>query len=208
MVLLLTAESRLNCEISGILESSGYRWQAMDNPAELWNMEPPPLPACLLCSHPLRDGVTGFHILEEIEKRAWPLSTLLMASQWQIAEVVTAIKSGAEDCVALPVKTPRLLEALEQGLLRARQLWEHSCAIAEIRERAASLDEREVEVVKRVVRGCLNKEIADQLNLALVTVKVYRARAMKKLLAGNAAELARIASFVGLCDEESAIHRA
>jgi DNA-binding NarL/FixJ family response regulator len=62
----------------------------------------------------------------------------------------------------------------------------------------ATLTPREREVVGLVTTGLLNKEIADQLDLALVTVKVHRSRAMQKLNAGNPAELARIATLAGM----------
>jgi FixJ family two-component response regulator len=201
MVWLLTAESKLAHKVSGILGSNGYPLQIMEDPAELWENGRPRAPACLLCSHPLRVGVTGYHILEEIVKRAWPLPTLLVNGHWNITEVVRAMKSGAENCLLRPLESSILLQAIDQGLHQARLQWEQARVIADARKRAATLDAREVEVVKRVTSGYLNKEIADQLNLALITIKVYRARAMKKLKAGNAAELTRIASLAGLCDD-------
>lgn len=200
-LLLLTVEPELSREISGMLESKGYRHEIIRNPHELWKKGRLSSPACLLCSHSLQDGVTGFHFLEGIEQRCWSLPTILIDSQWDVPHVVKAMKSGAENLLSLPMQENILLDAVEQGLLRANQQWEQACAIADAKDCAATLDRRELQVVKHVLRGYLNKEIADQLDLALVTIKVYRARAVKKLRAGNPAELARIASLAGLCDE-------
>lgn len=79
-----------------------------------------------------------------------------------------------------------------------QELEQHQHGTDELRRRAASLTPREREVVSLVAQGLLNKEIAAHLNLALVTVKVHRGRAMRKLKAGNAAELGQIAGKVGI----------
>ena len=68
------------------------------------------------------------------------------------------------------------------------------------RTRADSLTPRERDIITLVVRGLLNKEIADQLSLALVTIKVHRGRAMRKMGAGNAAELAHLAASAGIVE--------
>jgi FixJ family two-component response regulator len=94
-----------------------------------------------------------------------------------------------------------LRAAVEQALQDALLRWDLSRAIAVARNRVATLDKRESEVVRLVLNGFLNKEIANALDLALVTVKVYRARAMKKLGAGNASEMVRIVGLAGMCDE-------
>ena len=153
MVWLLTAESKLAHEVSGILGSNGYPLRTMEDPAELWENGRPSAPACLLCSHPLSVEVTGYHILEEIVKRAWLLPTLLINGHWNIAEVVRAMKSGAENCLSHPLESSILLQAIDQGLHQARLQWEQARVIADARKRAATLDAREVEVVKRVTRG-------------------------------------------------------
>jgi FixJ family two-component response regulator len=91
-----------------------------------------------------------------------------------------------------------LLDAVAQALQRAFALQRAELQAATARIRAASLTLREREIVRLVVAGLLNKEIADQLDIALITVKVHRGRAMQKLGAGNAAELAHIAALAGI----------
>ena len=84
------------------------------------------------------------------------------------------------------------------ALHRARTNLRDGLQAADARAKAASLTAREREIVRLVVSGLLNKEIADQLALSLVTVKVHRGRAMRKLGAGNPAELARLAALAGI----------
>jgi FixJ family two-component response regulator len=151
----------------------------------------------------LDDGLTGIHILEGINQRSWPLPTLLLANQWTVPDVVQAMKAGADNFITLPYEIEELLLAVEQSLKQSQQKWEQFRVIAEFKARIAKLDKREREVINMVLCGHINKEIADHLDLALVTIKVYRSRAMKKLGAGNPAELARIAHLSGLCDDLS-----
>jgi FixJ family two-component response regulator len=110
------------------------------------------------------------------------------------------MKSEAVEFLTQPLEPNRLLNAVEQSLQDARQRWDLARAVAVAKARVASLDKREHEVVRLVFNGFLNKEIADYLNLALVTIKVYRA--MKKLGAGNAPEMVRVAGLAGMCNEE------
>jgi FixJ family two-component response regulator len=197
-VWLLVADAKLCAEVRAMLDAHGYRHRVIADSDALWETGPPLVPACLLCSHPLPDGLTGFQMLGGIRQRGWLLPTVLMAGDWNVPEVVKAMRAGADNFLTLPLDPAELLEAVGHALGEAQNRWTEASSIADAKNRVATLDKRELQVVKAVMRGLLNKEIADDLHLALITIKVYRGRAMKKLGAGNAAELARIASLAGL----------
>lgn len=201
-VLLLTDNTQAQKQVKDALDASGYRLQVLVEPTDLWAMGFPPAPTCLLCGHPLRNGITGFDVLDGIRERGAPLPTLFLGGDWNVALVVQAMKAGAVDFLTLPIDAGRLRGAVEEALQEARLRWERAGAIAEAKARVASLDRREREVIRLVLNGFLNKEIADNLNLALVTIKLYRSRAMKKMGAGNAPEMVRIATLAGMCNEE------
>jgi FixJ family two-component response regulator len=201
-VLLLTGNPQTQKQVRNALHAAGYQLQILVEPADLWAMGFPAAPACLLCSHPLPNGITGFDVLEGIRQRGVPFPTLFVAKDWNVALVVEAMKAGAVDFLTLPLDADLLRDAVEEALQEARLRWEQAVAIAAAKARVASLDKREREVIRLVLNGFLNKEIADNLNLALVTIKLYRSRAMKKMGAGNAPEMVRIATLSGLCDEE------
>jgi FixJ family two-component response regulator len=202
-VLLLTDDPQAQKQVKDALHATGYRLQVLAEPADLWAMGFPPAPTCLLCSHPLRNGITGFDVLEGIRERAFPIPTLFMAADWNVDLVVQAMKAGAIDFLTLPLDSNRLGGAVEQALQEARPRWKQARAVAAAKARVTSLDKREHQVIRLVINGFLNKEIADNLNLALVTIKLYRSRAMKKMGAGNAPEMVRIATLAGMCNEES-----
>ncbi len=201
-LLLMADDIEVEGHVTKIAGLAGYQLQVLAEPDDLWEMELPPSPTCLLCSHPLRNGFTGFDVLKGIRQREMPLPTLIVAADWDLRLVVQAMKSGASDFLALPLDSERMRGTVEAGLQEARQLWTRAHAIADAKARIGSLDKREREVIRLVLNGFLNKEIAHHLNLAVVTIKVYRSRAMKKIGAGNPAELVRIAALAGMCKEE------
>ena len=126
------------------------------------------------------------------------MPTVFLTADGDAHTVVQAMRHGADDYLTKPFDPDELLAAIKRACERGRQAHVLDGETAMLRQRAATLTSRERTIVSMVVKGMLNKEIAGQLNLALVTVKVHRGRAMRKLGAQNAAELARIAMCVGL----------
>ena len=108
------------------------------------------------------------------------------------------MRNGADNYLTKPFNPDELLEAVFNALEHSRECILTGERAKRFRRLFSSLTAREREVVNLVVSGHLNKEIASKLSIALVTVKVHRGRAMRKLRAGNAAELAQIASLAGI----------
>ena len=108
------------------------------------------------------------------------------------------MRAGADGFLTKPFDPAELVEAVALALQRSRDRQQREFTAAEARAKVAALTPREREIVRLVVQGLLNKEIADQLDLALITVKVHRGRAIRKLGAGNPAELVHIAELAGI----------
>lgn len=200
-ILILTGNRHLRQQLMDALGCNGSQLQVLTNPDELWEMPFPEAPTCLICSHPLKKNRTGIEILEGIQKREKLLPTIIIGANLDLHLGVRLMKAGACDLLEFPVDSAALCRAIDQAHEEARRHWPQAHAIHMAKARVAELDKREREVVRLVLHGRLNKEIADQLDLALITIKVYRARAMKKLGAGNAAEMVRLAALGGLCEE-------
>lgn len=158
----------------------------------------PPHPSCLLLDSDLNENGRGLEVLTKLQERHWNLPTILVSDDWDLEFVVNAMRAGADGFLADPVNPEELRDALDHALTRACEEHYNGSSEFNARVRVASLNARESEIVSLVIRGMLNKEIADHLNLALVTIKLYRARAMKKLGAGNPAEMVNIAILGGL----------
>jgi FixJ family two-component response regulator len=106
---------------------------------------------------------------------------------------VQAMKGGALEFLTKPFRHQDLLDAIQVGLNRDRALLENEREIVALRQRYESLTQREREVMALVVTGRLNKQIAGDIGLSEITVKVHRGHVMRKLGATSAIDLARMA---------------
>lgn len=197
-VLVLDDDHSVLCGLERLLTAHGYQVRMHSDPDDFFEAGLPTVPACLLLDNHLGNGVTGLQVHEKIQKNGWDLPTVFLTAHWNVQSVVNAMRAGADGFLTKPFDPKDLIDAVSQALERARAKHLEATLAAEVRGKAASLTDREREIVRMVVGGMLNKEIASQLKIALVTVKVHRGRAMRKLGAGNSAELARIATQSGI----------
>jgi FixJ family two-component response regulator len=158
----------------------------------------PHAPACLLLDNQLGEKVRGVDVHADLRQRGWEIPTVFITAHWDVRLVVEVMRAGADGFITKPYHPEELVDAVGQALRRSAQSVRISSHAQEARARAATLTSRERDVVTLVASGLLNKEIADRLGIALVTVKVHRGRAMVKLGARNPAELSLIASQAGL----------
>jgi len=111
---------------------------------------------------------------------------------------VGAMKKGAVDFLAKPFDDDDLIAAIEIALERCRKVRQASEGVADARRRLEKLSPREHEVLRHVISGRLNKQIAYDLGIAEHTVKIHRGRIMKKLAVDSVAELVRLAAQAGI----------
>lgn len=197
-VLVLDDDRFIRAGLERLLKAHGYRVRLHAEPEDLFKVGVPAEPACLLLDNQLGDGMTGVQVHAEILRRGWFIPTVFLTAHWNVQLVVNAMRSGADGFLTKPFDPAELLDAVALALDRSRVRKQRDFAAAEARAKMALLTLREREIVRLVVQGLLNKEIADQLDLALITVKVHRGRAIRKLGAGNSAELVHIAELAGL----------
>ncbi len=192
MVVVLDDDHAIRAGLERLLSAHGYQVRLYAEPRELFREGLPAAPACLLLDNQLGEGITGVQVHEELLRRGWFIPTVFLTAHWNVQLVVNAMRSGADGFLTKPFDPAELIEAVALALQRSRAKQQDGFAVAEARTKVASLTPREREIVNLVAESLSNQEIAARLNLALVTVKVHRARAMQKLGAGNSAELIRL----------------
>lgn len=198
-VVVVDDDTNVLTGLAHLLVTHGYRVRLHQDPAEFLAAGPPVGPACLLLDNQLEASMTGIQVHAEVVRQGWNLPTIFLTGHWNVQAVVTAIRAGADGYLTKPYEANELLKAIEEALQRARQFHHQHQQKAAVLARAATLTKRERQIACLVLEGKMNKEIADEVDLALVTVKVYRARAMSKLGVTNTAELAHLAWVAGLC---------
>jgi FixJ family two-component response regulator len=158
---------------------------------QLLASSPPPGPVGLVAD---LEGLTadGVLLCRQLKLHGWQFPILVLDRNMEVRPAVTMMRAGAENILLKTASAAELLGAVGELLQLARRNWLWFSRRSQACQRVARLTPREREVVKLVMEGMLNKEIAQKLGLALVTVKVHRAAAMQKIGARNAAELARL----------------
>ena len=198
VVLILDDDPSVLAGLARLLSSHGYVVMPFREVGPFLEHPLPEQPCCLILDNHLNAEMSGLEVHAELQRRSRVIPTVFLTAYWNVQSVVNAMRAGADGFLTKPFDPSELLDEVALALTRARGLHEDARESALARDRASRLTGREEEIVRLVLAGRINKEIADHLDLALVTVKVHRARAMQKLAAGNAAELARIAALAGI----------
>jgi FixJ family two-component response regulator len=138
-------------------------------------------------------GLSGLDLQEQLQTRGFAMPIVFLTAHGDVRSGVKAVRRGAEDFLTKPVAADELLDAVGRALARDRLHHEARQLDANLRARAARLTVREHEVLRHIIAGRLNKQIAADLDLALQTVKFHRGNIMAKLEARSIADLALMA---------------
>ena len=146
-------------------------------------------------------GMGGLHVQEALRQRGLNLPVIFVSGHADVPIVVRAFKAGAVDFIEKPYNEQLLLDSVQQALAsRARPAGGGDARLAEVQVRLDSLTPRERDVLLPLVRGYTNREVAEQLQISVKTVDLYRSRVMKRMQAESLPELVGMAIAAGLLD--------
>jgi RNA polymerase sigma factor (sigma-70 family) len=200
-VLVIDDDDDLRASIGRLLRSLGINIQLFASISDFLNSDPPDGPTCLVLDIRL-PGQSGLDLQRELGRAKREIPIIFITGHGDIPMSVQAMKGGAIEFLTKPFRDQDLLDAIQLGLSRARVRLENEEALADLKERFASLSPREREIVIQVARGRLSKQIAHDIGIAEGTVKVHRSRAMQKLKASSLPELGQMADKLQLVSDE------
>jgi FixJ family two-component response regulator len=163
---------------------------------EFLQSQRPDVPACLVLDVRL-PGLSGLDFQAELTKADVRIPIVFISGHGDIPMTVRAMKAGAVDFLTKPFRDQDLLDAVASAIQRDQKRREHEHAVAEMRTHFASLTPREREIMALVASGLMSKQIAAQIELSEITVKVHRSHLMKKMGARSVADLVRMAEALG-----------
>jgi FixJ family two-component response regulator len=178
--------------LSSLLRSVGLEVQTFSESQEFLRAKRENAPECLLLDIRM-PGMSGVDLQELLIRSGVFIPIVFITGHGDIPMAVRAIKSGAIEFLSKPFREQDLLDSVHQAIERSSTFRKHNAVLNELRTRLRSLTPRETEVMKKVVKGLLNKQIAADLGTSEKTVKFHRGQVMRKMKAQSLPDLVRMA---------------
>jgi FixJ family two-component response regulator len=196
IVVVIEDDQSVREALRGLFESVGLSTQTYGSVQEFMATDVPGQAGCLVVDIRL-PGQSGLEFSETLARGGTPRSVVLISAHVDVPMAVRAMKAGAIDVLTKPVREQDLLEAVHRAITQDASRRSEMKQRADLRLKYGTLTERERQIMSLVVRGLQNKRIAADLAITEATVKLHRGQVMRKMDAGSAVELARMADLLG-----------
>ena len=197
VVFVVDDDASMRRAVSNLIRSVGFRTEAFATAQEFLAVNPPDAPSCLILDVRLPQ-ISGLDIQAELIKTQKQLPIIFITGYGDIPMSVKAMKAGAVEFLTKPFRDQDLLDAVSVALERSRLNRTNEKAATELRAKFQKLTPREQEVMALVTGGFLNKQIAAELGVSEITVKVHRGNVMKKFGVKSLADLVKMADMLGI----------
>jgi FixJ family two-component response regulator len=191
-VLIIDDDPDVRESLQALLRTVAIDSEAMESLPDFLKCDLPGGPTCLVLDVRL-PGRSGLDFQRELLAANVKVPIIFITGHGDIPMSVQAMKGGAIEFLTKPFRDQDLLDAIQLGLERDRARCERERALGVLRERFETLTVREREVMGHVVRGRLNKQIAGDMGISVMTVKIHRGQVMRKMRAASLPDLARMA---------------
>ncbi|MEA2960521.1 MAG: hypothetical protein QOI46_619 [Alphaproteobacteria bacterium] len=197
IVFVVDDDPSMRKALSNLFRSVGLRAEVFGSARELLESELPEVASCLVLDIRL-PGPSGLDFQAELAKASIQIPIIFMTGHGDIPMTVKAMKAGAVDFLTKPFRDQDMLDAVAIAIERDRERRKDEKIVAELRAVFETLTARERDVLALVASGLMNKQIAAEIGLAEITVKIHRGHIMRKMGAKSLADLVRMAEMLGV----------
>src|SRR6476659_2366701 len=197
IVFVVDDDASMRNALANLFRSVGLQSALFGSGSELLRSKLPEVPSCLVLDIRL-PGLSGLDFQAELAKANIQIPIIFMTGHGDIPMSVQAKKAGAVDFLTKPFRDQDMLDAVTAAIERDRKRREVDKVVATLQARVETLTPREREIFALVSSGLMNKQIAGELGLAEITVKIHRGHITKKMGAKSLAELVRMAETLGI----------
>ena len=191
LVVVIDDDPDLRDALQGLLETVDLPTALFANASEFLASKRPQGPCCIVVDVRL-PGLSGLDFQQELARENNPIPVIFITGHGDIPMSVRAMKAGAVEFLTKPLRDQDLLDAIQAALRRDRARLENERKVADLRTRHDSLTARERQVMALLVAGRVNKQIAAEIGISEVTVRLHRGQIMRKMRASSLADLIRI----------------
>ena len=197
VIVVIDDDPSMRKALENLFKSVGFEVELFASPQEFLQSERPDRPGCIVLDVRF-PGRSGLDMQRDLTQSDAHLPVIFITGYGDIPMSVRAMKAGAVEFLTKPFRDQDLLDAVGTALEKDRTRRSGEMRLSELRTRYGTLTARERQVMSLVVAGRLNKQIAGELGVSEMTVKMHRRQVMRKMQAAGVAQLVRLADQLGI----------
>jgi FixJ family two-component response regulator len=197
IVFVIDDDASVREALRSLFRSVGLRVEVFGSAHEFLHSKLPSVPSCLILDIRL-PRLSGLYFQAELAKADIHIPIIFMTGHGDIPMSVKAMKAGAVDFLTKPFRDQDMLDAVTTAIERDRNSRDEAKVLSDLHALFATLTPREREVMALVTEGLMNKQIAAEIGVAEITVKIHRGHIMRKMAAKSLPDLVRMAQMLGI----------